>query len=77
MIRKICHMLGLTKPLYITHSFILTKLGEHEFMGERQIIEYVKELSPTSLINGGTARCWAVYGRVVSQSSTQKVNQNE
>jgi len=70
MLRKLCHVLGLTKPLYLTHSPSLAKLGEHEFMGERQIVEYVRELMPTALVDGGTARCWAIYGRVVSQSST-------
>jgi len=76
MLRKLCHILGLTKPLYLTHSSTLTKLGEHEFMDERQIIEHVKELVPTGLINGGTARCWAVYGKRI-RSSTPKVKDDE
>lgn len=74
MLRKLCHVLGLTKPLCLTHSPSLAKLGEHEFMGKRRIVEYVKELRPTALIDGGTARCWAIYGRVISQSSTGKTN---
>lgn len=49
-------------PLYLTHSRELARLGRHKLMDEEYVVHTIKELEPTALINGGTARCWAVWG---------------
>ena len=57
------------KPLFYTHTMYNLKPGDihcDPFKKKKYLISKVKRESNTALSGGGSAPCWAVYGKEIS-----------